>query len=161
MTGGFRARADRSPPQAQASAAVASAPARKAPTIAAAPRRAAAKEAAPSASLRRTNRQLSFELSSAEEGITHPGRILAQHLFDLGLTASDLARDIGVPVNRVTAILNGQRGVTADTALRFGHWFGVDPEQWLDLQLQYELALARAELGAEIKGRPRLADRIA
>lgn len=160
LTGGFRESADRSAPKAQASVTVASAPARKTPTTAAAPRRAA-KEAAPNATLRRTNRQLSFELSSAEEAITHPGRILAQHLFDLGLTASDLARDIGVPVNRVTAILNGQRGVTADTALRFGHWFGVDPEQWLDLQLQYELALARAELGPEIKGRPRLADRIA
>jgi addiction module HigA family antidote len=77
--------------------------------------------------------------------MTHPGQILAQHLIDLGLTASDLARDIGVPVNRVTAIINGQRGVTADTALRLGHWFGVEPEVWLELQMQYELAVARRE----------------
>ncbi len=90
----------------------------------------------------------------------HPGQVLAQHLADLGLTASDLARDIDVPVNRVTAIINGQRGVTADTALRLGHWFGVDPEDWLGLQLEYELALARHELGAKVKRLPRLADRV-
>ncbi|MGJ0509443.1 MAG: HigA family addiction module antitoxin [Methylocystis sp.] len=91
----------------------------------------------------------------------HPGQVLAQHLADLGLTASDLARDIDVPVNRVTAIINGQRGVTADTALRLGHWFGVDAEDWLGLQLEYELALARHEAGVTIRKLPRLADRVA
>ncbi|WP_306792322.1 HigA family addiction module antitoxin [Methylocystis sp. MJC1] len=160
LTGAFPEGDERSPPKRGASVNAVSAPARKATPIAAAPRHVA-KAATPRAPLRRTTPQLSFQLAPAETEVTHPGRILAQHLFDLGLTASDLARDIGVPVNRVTAIINGQRGVTADTALRFGHWFGVDPEDWLDLQLQYELALARAELGAEIKGRPRLADRIA
>lgn len=90
----------------------------------------------------------------------HPGQVLAQHLAEYGLTASDLARDIDVPVNRVTAILNGQRGVTADTALRLGHWFGVAPEDWLGLQLEYELALARHEAGTRIKKLPRLADRV-
>jgi len=95
-----------------------------------------------------------------ENEMTHPGRILARHLSDLGMTASDLARDIDVPVNRVTAIINGQRGVTADTALRLGHWFGVDPEDWLELQLQYELALAREEAGAAIGRLPRLVDRV-
>ncbi|MEK4034605.1 HigA family addiction module antitoxin [Methylocystis sp. IM3] len=90
----------------------------------------------------------------------HPGQVLAQHLADLGLTASDLARDIDVPVNRVTAIINGQRGVTADTALRLGHWFGVDPEDWLGLQLEYELAVARHEVGVKVKRLPRLADRV-
>jgi antitoxin HigA-1 len=96
-----------------------------------------------------------------EKEMTHPGQILAQHLVDLGLTASDLARDIGVPVNRVTAIINGQRGVTADTALRFGHWFGVEPEVWLELQIQYELGVARRELGAKLRRMPRLLDRVA
>ncbi len=91
----------------------------------------------------------------------HPGQVLAQYLAEYGLTASDLARDIDVPVNRVTAIINGQRGVTADTALRLGHWFGVDPEDWLGLQLEYELALARHEAGAKIRKLPRLADRVA
>jgi addiction module HigA family antidote len=92
--------------------------------------------------------------------MTHPGRLLAQHLQDLGLTASDLARDIDVPVNRVTAIINGQRGVTADTALRLGHWFGVEAEDWLELQLQYELALARQDAGATVNKLPRLVDRV-
>jgi antitoxin HigA-1 len=95
-----------------------------------------------------------------QEGkLTHPGEVLAQRLADLGLTASDLARDIDVPVNRVTAIINGQRGVTADTALRLGHWFDVEPEDWLGLQLEYEMALARRDFGAKVKKLPRLADR--
>jgi addiction module HigA family antidote len=99
------------------------------------------------------------KLASMENAMTHPGEILARHLLELGMTASDLARDIDVPVNRVTAILNGQRGVTADTALRLGHWFGVEPEDWLELQTQYELALARRAAGARIKSLPSLADR--
>jgi len=99
------------------------------------------------------------KLASMENGMSHPGEILARHLQELGLTASDLARDIDVPVNRVTAILNGQRGVTADTALRLGHWFGVQPEDWLELQTQYELSLARRAAGARIKSLPSLADR--
>lgn len=91
--------------------------------------------------------------------MTHPGEVLARYLNDLGLTASDLARDIEVPVNRITAIINGQRGVTADTALRLGHWFGVDPEDWMNLQLQYELAAARRDAGVKIRKLSRLADR--
>lgn len=92
--------------------------------------------------------------------MTHPGQILAKHLAELGLTASDLARDLEVPVNRITAIINGQRGVTADTALRLGHWFGVDPEDWLELQMQYELGLARREVGGKVGKLPRLVDRV-
>ncbi len=95
-----------------------------------------------------------------EGAVIHPGQVLAKHLTELGMTASDLARDIDVPVNRVTAIINGQRGVTADTALRLGHWFGVAPEDWLELQLQYELALARQDAGAKINRLPRLVDRV-
>lgn len=89
----------------------------------------------------------------------HPGEILARYLRDLGLTASDLARDIDVPVNRVTGILNGQRGITADTALRLGHWFGVEASDWLELQLQYELTQAEKSAGSLIRKLPRLADR--
>src|SRR5262249_54834906 len=62
------------------------------------------------------------------------------------------ARQIEVPVKRITEIMNGQRGVTADTALRLGHWFGTSPEYWLNLQKLYELRLARAELGDRIEG---------
>lgn len=97
--------------------------------------------------------------TGTETTMTHPGQILARHLIALGMTATDLARDIDVPVNRVTAILNGQRGITADTALRLGHWFGVDPEDWLGLQTQYELALARREIGAKVRSLRSLVDR--
>lgn len=86
----------------------------------------------------------------------HPGKLLAQKLRAHGKTASDLARDMRVPVNRVTAIINGQRGVTADTALRLGHWFDETPESWLESQQRYELARARIESGGEIRRLPRL-----
>jgi len=62
-----------------------------------------------------------------------------------------------VPANRITAIINGQRGVTADTALRLGHWFGTSPEFWLNLQKLYELRLARQEVGDSVKKLPTLA----
>jgi addiction module HigA family antidote len=118
-------------------------------------------EPVPEAAPRKAARPRKFRRELPDAGaVTHPGMVLAGHLSDLGLTASDLARDIGVPVNRVTAIINGQRGVTADTALRLGHWFGVDAEDWLELQLQYELALAREETGDEVARQPRLVDRI-
>lgn len=94
---------------------------------------------------------------SAPRNYDHPGKLLAEKLYAHGKTASDLARDMRVPVNRVTAIINGQRGVTADTALRFGHWFDDMPESWLDAQQRYELARARAETGGEIRRLPRLA----
>lgn len=66
-------------------------------------------------------------------------RHLAEELKELGISAAELARQVDVPVNRVTGIINGQRGITADTALRLGHWFGTSPEFWLNLQKLYEL----------------------
>ena len=73
----------------------------------------------------------------------HPGEHLAEELKELGISAAELARQIEVPVNRITAIINAQRGVTADTALRLGHWFGTSAEYWLNLQKLYELRLAQ------------------
>ena len=64
----------------------------------------------------------------------HPGEHLAEELKELGISAAALARQIDVPVNRITGIMNGQRSITADTALRLGHWFGTSPEFWLSLQ---------------------------
>jgi addiction module HigA family antidote len=87
----------------------------------------------------------------------HPGEHLAEELKELGVSAAELARQIDVPVNRVTAILNGQRGVTADTALRLGHWFGTSPEFWLNLQTLYELRRARKLSGARVNKLPTLA----
>src|SRR5215468_3763610 len=86
----------------------------------------------------------------------HPGEHLAEELKELGISAAELARQIDVPVNRVTGIINGQRSVTADTALRLGHWFGTSPEFWLNLQTLYELRLARKEVGDRVNKLPRL-----
>jgi antitoxin HigA-1 len=86
----------------------------------------------------------------------HPGEQLAEELRELSMSAAELARQIKVPVNRVTAILNGQRGVSADTALRLGHWFGTSPEFWLNLQAIYDLRRARAEAGDVVEKLPTL-----
>jgi antitoxin HigA-1 len=86
----------------------------------------------------------------------HPGEHLAEELREIGMSAAALARQIDVPVNRVTGIINGQRGITADTALRLGHWFGTSPEFWLNLQSLYELRRARQEVGDEVRKLPKL-----
>ena len=86
----------------------------------------------------------------------HPGAHLAEELKELKMSAAALARQIEVPTNRVTAILNGQRAVTADTALRLAHFFGTSPEFWLNLQQRYELRLAEQRAGKDIKTLPTL-----
>jgi addiction module HigA family antidote len=90
----------------------------------------------------------------------HPGEHLADELRELGMAAAELARQIDVPVNRITGIINGQRAITADTALRLGHWFGVSPEFWLNLQKLYELRLAEKEIGRKVGKMPTLKDRM-
>jgi addiction module HigA family antidote len=89
----------------------------------------------------------------------HPEEHLAEELKNLGISAVALARQIEVPVNRITEIMNGQRRVTADTALHLGHWFGTSPEYWLNLQKLYELRLAREEVGNQLKKLPTLVRR--
>ena len=89
----------------------------------------------------------------------HPGEHLAEELREIGITAAELSRQIDVPVNRITGIINGQRGITADTALRLGHWFGTAPQYWMNLQQLYELRLAENEVGAKIATLPRRAGR--
>ena len=83
----------------------------------------------------------------------HPGEILREELDALGLSANALARSLGVPVNRITMILNGQRGVSADTALRLARYFGTTPELWMNLQKSWELRRAEIESGHEIDKR--------
>ncbi|HVZ68664.1 MAG TPA: HigA family addiction module antitoxin [Rhizomicrobium sp.] len=85
----------------------------------------------------------------------HPGEHLAEALEELGLSAAELARQLNIPTNRITGIINGQRAVTADTALRLGHWFGMSADFWLNLQKLYELRLAEQEKGAEIRKLPK------
>ena len=90
----------------------------------------------------------------------HPGETLREDLDALGMSASELARRIEVPVNRITGILNGQRTITGDTALRLGRFFGTSGEFWLNLQKLYELRRAEREDGAAIARLPTLdADR--
>jgi len=86
----------------------------------------------------------------------HPGEHLAEELKALGMSAAELARQLKVPTNRVTGILNGQRAVTGDTALRLGHFFGTSPEFWLNLQSLCELRLAEQQAGKIIRALPTL-----
>ena len=88
--------------------------------------------------------------------IIHPGEHLAEELEALGMSASELARKIAVPANRLTQILNGTRAITGDTALRLGHFFGTNPQFWLNLQSIYELRLAEKKAGKSITALPRL-----
>ncbi len=83
----------------------------------------------------------------------HPGEILGEELQELEMSANALARALDVPTNRITAILNGQRGITADTALRLSRYFGTTPQLWLNLQSTYELRIAEIEAGERIATR--------
>jgi antitoxin HigA-1 len=77
----------------------------------------------------------------------HPGEVLRDELAEVGLSARAFARALDIPVNRVTQILNEQRGISADTALRLARYFGTTPEFWMGLQSDYELRRARREVG--------------
>ena len=89
----------------------------------------------------------------------HPGEHLKEELDALGMPAAQLARQLHVPTNRITAILNGRRGITGDTALRLSHFFGTSAEFWLNLQAMHDLTKAQRENGATIARdvRPRAA----
>jgi len=80
----------------------------------------------------------------------HPGRILKDELAARELSANAVARALRVPSGRIVDILNGKRAISADTALRLGRFFGNDPEFWINLQAQYDLALAQREKGRRI-----------
>jgi addiction module HigA family antidote len=86
----------------------------------------------------------------------HPGEHLAEELKALDIRAAELARNLEVPTNRITGILNGQRAITGDTALRLAHFFGTSAEFWLNLQSLYELRLAQKKAGKSIKTLPTL-----
>ena len=86
----------------------------------------------------------------------HPGEQLGEQLKALDMTAAELGRQIQVPPNRITEILNGQRGITGDTALRLGHFFSTSPQFLLTLQTLYDLRIAQEKAGAVIKTLPTL-----
>jgi len=90
--------------------------------------------------------------------VVHPGRLLKREMAARKLSANRLSLDIGVPSGRITDILNGRRGITADTAVRLGRYFGNSAQFWLDLQGQYDIGMVEREKGAEIARRVRPAD---
>jgi addiction module HigA family antidote len=81
----------------------------------------------------------------------HPGRVLKRELTARDLSANRLALALRLPSGRITDVLNGKRGISPDTALRLGRYFGNSPRFWLNLQTAYELSLAEKESGARIK----------
>lgn len=84
----------------------------------------------------------------------HPGEILADELAELDVTAAELSRQIGVPPNRISQIVQGKRAITGDTALRLGRWFQTSAQFWLNLQAAYHLRLATEASGAEVAKLP-------
>lgn len=86
---------------------------------------------------------------------SHPGRLLKRELAARKLSANRLAIALGVPSGRIVEIINGRRGVTADTALRLGLFFGNSARFWLDLQSQHDLGALEAARGPEIKAQIR------
>lgn len=84
----------------------------------------------------------------------HPGEILKEELEELGVSPTEFARQIDVPPNRVGQIIAGKRSVSADTALRFGHWFGVEAQFWLNLQTQFDLIIAEQNVGEAVQNLP-------
>jgi antitoxin HigA-1 len=86
----------------------------------------------------------------------HPGEILLEDFMKpVGISINQLARDLDVPPNRIGAIVNGARSITADTALRLGTYFGNSPETWLGLQVDYDLRVIRQSVGEQIVRRVR------
>lgn len=86
--------------------------------------------------------------------VVHPGEILVEELNATAVSPTDLARQIAVPPNRISQIINGKRSITGDTALRLAHWFGNTPEFWLNLQTAYDIRLARQQAGRSIERLP-------
>jgi len=84
----------------------------------------------------------------------HPGEILAEELGEITVTPTELARQLRVPANRITQIIQGKRSVTGDTALRLGHWFGTSAQFWLNLQGTYDIRVAQQAAGREITRLP-------
>lgn len=84
----------------------------------------------------------------------HPGEILGDELREIGISAAELSRQLKVPENRISQIIAKKRGISGDTAIRLGKWFGTTPEFWMNLQSSYELRLAVRDIGAEIEAIP-------
>ena len=80
----------------------------------------------------------------------HPGELLRDELEEIGTSLNELARALRVPMNRISALVNGKRSITADTAMRLARYFGTSPQYWLNLQSAYDLEVAAVEIGSKI-----------
>lgn len=87
----------------------------------------------------------------------HPGKVLAEELATLGVSPTEVARQIEVPANRISQIINGKRAITGDTALRLAHWFSTRPDFWMKLQSDYDVDVARRHIGEQLASLPRFA----
>jgi antitoxin HigA-1 len=85
----------------------------------------------------------------------HPGEVLAEELEEITVSPTELARQLRVPANRISQIVQGKRAITGDTALRLGHWFGTSAQFWLNLQSAYDIRVAAQAVGAEIARLPK------
>lgn len=90
----------------------------------------------------------------------HPGVVLKDELEELCVSPAEFARQIDVPANRISQIISGKRAVSGDTALRLGHWFGMEPLFWMNLQGQFDLAVAEVTAGDTVRQLP-VAERVA
>ena len=88
----------------------------------------------------------------------HPGEILRGELEEQGVSQAAFARKIRVPPNRISQIVAGKRSISGDTALRLGHWFGMEPQFWMNLQAQFDLAEADRKVGASVQELPTAAE---
>ena len=86
--------------------------------------------------------------------VVHPGEILRDELAEWGVSSATFARQIDVPSDRIVQIIAGKYSVDSDTALRFGHWFGVDPLFWLNLQMQFDLVVTDQQVGVAVRALP-------
>lgn len=81
----------------------------------------------------------------------HPGELLRDELNEIGVSLNELGRALRVPMNRISAIVNGKRAITVDTAMRLARYFGTSPRYWLNLQNAYDLEVAGQTLGSRIE----------
>jgi addiction module HigA family antidote len=81
----------------------------------------------------------------------HPGELLRDELDEIGVSLNELARALRVPMNRISALVNGKRSITADTAMRLARYFGASPQYWLNLQTAYDLEVAGSKIGSRIE----------
>jgi len=76
----------------------------------------------------------------------HPGELLRDELVEIAVSLNELSRALRVPMNRISAIVNGKRGITVDTAMRLARYFGTSPQYWLNLQMAYDLEIAGEQM---------------